>query len=713
MQPIKLLPQRIVNQIAAGEVIERPSSVVKELIENAIDAGSTEITVRIVDGGKNFISVADNGSGMDRDSLEMCIMSHATSKLTSENLFDIHTFGFRGEALPSIASVSRLSITTSDNDNNEAWQLQMEGQNNLGTNPSSRAKGTTIEVRDLFFATPARLKFLKSESYEAERCKEIFNDLALANCGVSFKFIDTEKEKAFYIKTNDLKKRVDDIFGESFSKNIFDIEGKSGDLSIHGYISVPTFNKSASNCQYFFVNGRLVKEKIFTAALKSAYAGLIPNGRYAAAILYIDMPYGDVDVNVHPAKTEIRFRDAAKVRSFVVSELRKAIETYGSNRATTDMMDRFYASISNPLSAIPTGIVYGSREDSGRSENGSRSRSSRSSFATTTAVTATNNTAMSTVPNNAAATMEATARVIPEAAYEPEIVERPWVQTHTQANTGRKTETQTADVLAFPKNPKYDTNYNKYDTKYDMFSSNGDKSSKFADSKLNEKTKIRQLTPLNVENMPEIAGKDAQISLGNAIFQVNNTYIIAESSDSIVIVDQHAAAERIMLEELKNKLKLQSQSLLIPEEISLNNAQIELLKSYNELLIKLGVYIEYKDGNNKDGNNTDNISSLSTIAVTAIPALLETSDAKAMMDDIIDELSTFGDTYTLDDKIHTILSTISCHSSLRAGKKLSVDEMNYLLRKMERTTNIAQCCHGRPSYITLTFKDLNNFFERS
>lgn len=667
MQPIKLLPRRIVNQIAAGEVIERPSSVVKELLENAIDAGSTEVSVKIVDGGKNFISVADNGSGMDRNSLEMCVMSHATSKLTSENLFDIHTFGFRGEALPSIASVSRLSITTADNANSEAWRLQMEGQNNLGISPSSRAKGTTIEVRDLFFATPARLKFLKSESYESERCREIFNDLALANCGVSFRFMDSEKEKAFYCKTGDLKKRVNDIFGESFSKNVFDIEGKNDNLSIHGYISVPTFNKSASNCQYFFVNGRLVKDKTFASALKSAYAGLIPHGRYPAAILYLDMPYSDVDVNVHPAKTEIRFRNAETVRSFVVSKLRKAIESYGSNRATTDMMDRFYASISNPLSAIPTGVVSG---------GGSGSRASIGTAAGSTTVAAT-------IPPN---TMEATARAI----VEPEMVD--WKRARAQVRADEKPREKTADVLAFPKSQKSDAIYGSVD-----------KSPKFSEKKLEDEAEVHSLPPLHVENMSEIAAKNAQISLGNAIFQVNNTYIIAESADSIVIVDQHAAAERIMLEELKSKLKLQSQSLLIPEEISLSSAQIELLKSYNELLTKLGVYIEYKNGG----------ASPSSISVTAIPALLETSDAKAMMDDIVNELSMFGDTYTLDDKIHTILSTISCHSSLRAGKKLSIDEMNYLLRKMERTANIAQCCHGRPSYITLTFKDLNNFFERS
>lgn len=628
MQQIKVLPQRIINQIAAGEVIERPSSVVKELVENAIDAGATEITVKIVDGGKNFISVADNGSGMNKDSLGLCIMSHATSKLSSENLFDIHTFGFRGEALPSIASVSRLSITTSDNEKSEAWQLRMEGQANLGTAPASRSRGTTIEVRDLFFATPARLKFLKSESYETERCRAIFNDLALANCGVSFRFIDSENEKAHYEKTEKLAKRIDDIFGESFSKNIFEIKGMRDNLSLHGYIGVPTFNKSASNQQYFFVNNRLVKDKMFVSALKSAYAGLIPHGRYPVAILHLDMPHADVDVNVHPAKTEVRFRDVERIRSFIVSELKRAIESYGSSRSTTNMMDRFYSSISNPLKPIPTGII-----------------SSNSP--------------------------------VPELRTTATALKKP-----KDENFERQTP-KIADVFAFSsqKSPIFEAIKKEWPEK---------------------NTRIEP-KPFELETAPETVNEKATenktISLGNALFQVNNTYIIAESDNGIIIVDQHAAAERIMLEELKNNLKLNSQSLLIPENFTLTEAEIELLKNYNDLLLKLGVYLEYFDKN--------------FVNVSAVPALLETSDTEPLINDIIDELSIFGDTYTLDKKIHSILSTISCHSSLRAGKKLSSQEMNYLLRKMELTTNIAQCCHGRPSYIILTFKDLNNFFERS
>ncbi|MBR1735069.1 MAG: DNA mismatch repair endonuclease MutL [Alphaproteobacteria bacterium] len=646
MQTIKILPQHIVNQIAAGEVIERPFSVVKELVENAIDAGATEITVSIVDGGKNFISVSDNGSGMSRDSLEMCVMSHATSKLSSENLFDIHTFGFRGEALPSIASVSRLSITTSDNEIGEAWQLRIEGQNILGINPSSRSRGTTIEVRDLFFATPARLKFLKSESYETEKCRAIFDDLALANHDIAFKFIDSGKEKVHYKKTNDLKQRVYDVFGETFSKNVFDIKVKHENLMLYGYIGIPTFNKSVSASQYFFVNDRLVKDKVMASALRSAYAGLIPHGRYPVAALYLNVPFSDIDVNVHPAKTEIRFKEPEKIRSFILSELKKSIETYGSNRSTTDMMDRFYTSASNKLSAIPTGIITGERK-----------------------------------VVNAPSVM---ASVLPKSSSGIKNIKTKTVEYDDMLQSPVYHE-KSASVLPFPSADKY----NISEKSLADFKNNVEKNNSL-------KTSSKSF-PL-AEKTESIDEKN-RISLGNAVAQINNTYIIAENDNGIIIVDQHAAAERIMLEELKNSLKLKAQNLLIPETLILNTSQIDLLKSNGELLTKLGIYIDYLDSNE--------------IAVTSVPALLETSDAVSLLDDILDELSAFGDTYTLDDKIHKILSTISCHSSLRAGKRLTFEEMNYLLKKMECTTNIAQCCHGRPSYITLTIKDLNNFFERS
>lgn len=618
MGPIKILPQKIISQIAAGEVIERPSSVVKELIENALDAGATEITVKIIDGGKNFISVSDNGSGMDKQSLGLCTMSHATSKLASEDLFDIHTFGFRGEALPSISSVARLSIITSDNNIGEAWQLRIDDghANNFNIAPANRSRGTTIEARDLFFATPARLKFLKSETYEAEKCKIIFDNLSMANCGVSFRFIDSEREKAYYEKANTLSKRIEDIFGKSFSKNIFELRGKRENFNLYGYISIPTFNKSTSTYQYFFVNGRLVKDKTFATALKSAYAGLIPHGRYPAAILCLSMPCDEVDVNVHPAKTEVKFKENNKIREFITFELKHALQSSnGSCCSTTDIIDRFYSSMKNSLKTVSAGTF-----------SNSSSAASLKTIVTT--------------------------------------VHKPKKSTEQVPKI--------ADVFTFPVK------------KFKIFE---------------QTSEVKKSEDKFSLELPETMKTSEKVSFGRAMFQINNTYIVAENNGNIIIIDQHAAAERIMLEELKNNQKISSQNLLIPEEITFTEAQIELLKQYNDILLKTGIHLEYTNKN--------------SAYITAVPVLLEATDSKLLLNDIVEELSAFGDTCILEDKLHNILSTISCHSSLRAGKRLSKEEMNCLLQKMELSTNIAQCCHGRPSYVTVTFKDINNFFQRS
>lgn len=705
---IRLLPQRLVNQIAAGEVIERPASVIKELVENAVDAGATEITVEIVDGGKNFISVADNGSGMDKDSLEICVLSHATSKLSSENLFDIHTFGFRGEALPSIASVSRLSITTANNDDGEACRLQMEGNELENISPANRSRGTTLEVKDLFFATPARLKFLKSDSYETERCRAIFDDIALANCSISFKFVDSNYEKAYYASTGDVLQRIKDIFGESFVKNIFELDGSSDKyefslyegLSLRGYAGVPTFNRSTSNQQYFFVNGRLVKDKIIASALRSAYSGLIPHGRYPIAILFLEMPYKEVDVNVHPAKTEVRFKNPEKVRNFVVSELRRAIASQGSTRSTTEIMDRFYA---NAIE-VPTGNKGGMRE----------------SFAAIRTTTA----------EEAATTVGR--------AVSSEITELEAARTAKTAISATLDDDAEASnftgIFTFPSEYKPQKSSHSYSSSSSSFGYSPSLSSAQSSASRLPPSKnsfIADLSQIERENgieynepkrsEPKYQDQPQPInSLGNAVFQVHNTYIVAESDEGIIIVDQHAAAERIMLEELKKNLKIASQNLLMPPSMKLGLAKVELLKTYDDFLKKLGVYIEYsKSEQDTSSNSNNNVPQKDLqkdsfeVTISAVPAILETSDVEQLINDMLDELASFGDAYTLDDKIHKVLSTISCHSSLRAGKKLSLQEMNYLLRKMELTTNIAQCCHGRPSYIKLSLKDLNIFFERS
>ncbi|MDR2782186.1 MAG: DNA mismatch repair endonuclease MutL [Holosporaceae bacterium] len=609
---IQLLSQNLINQIAAGEVIERPSSVIKELIENSIDAKASEIVVKVVDAGKSFISISDNGEGMDKEELELCVLSHATSKLSSENLFDIHTFGFRGEALPSIASVSRLSIVSANSSSMEAWMLSLEGARNLGLSPASRQQGTTIEVRDLFFATPARLKFLKSDASELDSCCEVFHRSALAFPHVSFQFFDGNKRKFYYEKTDDPQKRLRDVMGESFAENTFAIDAEKDGLRLHGMVGVPTFNKSSANYQYFFVNNRFVKDKNFAYALKSAYSGLVPNGRYAAAVLFLDMPYNEVDVNAHPAKVEIRFRESEKVRFFILSELKKALTSFGAMKVTTEIVDKLSVQ-KKPSVATLHEISY-----------------------------------------RAAAPKRFDSSMIKE-------------------ETSSRDKFFAPPVNKTPEEPIVFDNPSNKSTIGETYNVNGSFSS--------------------LEN--ELEKKSL---LGNAICQISNTYIVAENGDSLVIVDQHAAAERITLEKLKNNLSLDSQTLLLPEICPMKESQIEQLEKNAELLLKFGIHCE---------KMTDDL-----VQITAIPAILGSCDAKSLLSDVAEELTTFGDAYSMEEKIHHILSTISCHGSLRAGKKLSIFEMNSLLRQMEKTENVAQCCHGRPSYTILSIDNLKKFFER-
>ncbi|MDR1236305.1 MAG: DNA mismatch repair endonuclease MutL [Holosporaceae bacterium] len=590
---IRLLSQNLINQIAAGEVIERPASVIKELMENSVDAGADEIIAKVVSAGKSFISVSDNGSGMDKESLELCVLSHATSKLSSENLFDIHTFGFRGEALPSIASISRVSITSANDSSGEAWTLNLEGSQNLGLTPTRRSRGTLIEVRDLFFATPARLKFLKSDAAELDNCCEVFFRTALSFPGVTFQFFDGDRRKFFYEKTDDPQKRVKDVMGESFIENTFAVDAKNGNFRLRGFTGVPTFNKSSAGYQYFFVNNRFVKDKIFAGALKFAYSGLVPPGRYAAAVLFLDMPHDEVDVNAHPAKVEIRFRESEKVRFFILSELKKALTSFGAMRVSTEVINNFST-----------------------------------------------------------------------------------IKTHPTVSQEYKSAPKSFNFVA-PKKAEIENR--------DRFFSQP------RDVPQTIKAEVKPETPEEP--------REKFIELGNAVCQLGETYIIAENGDNLVIVDQHAAAERITLEKLKDNLSPDSQTLLLPEICSLKGSQVELLEKNAEFLLKFGVHYE------KIAEDL--------VQVTALPAILGSCDAKSLLNDVAEELTAFGEAHSPEEKIHRILSTMSCHGSLRAGKKLSLQEMNSLLRRMEETRNIAQCCHGRPSYVTLSINNLGKFFERS
>ncbi|MDR1362255.1 MAG: DNA mismatch repair endonuclease MutL [Holosporaceae bacterium] len=609
--PIKLLSQNLINQIAAGEVIERPSSVIKELVENSIDAGAGEISVSIIDAGKSFIAIEDDGVGMDKNALELCLMSHATSKLDAENLFDIQTFGFRGEALPSIASISRVCITSAQE--NSAWCIETAGSGaEVALSPSTRKKGSLVEVRDLFFATPARLKFLKSDSREADYCREVFQRTALAFRKVSLRFREADVEKYHYEATDDLQKRVCDVFGENFVENLFPLKAEKDGMRLHGFIGVPTFNKASSHHQYFFVNNRYVKDKVFASALKSAYAGLTPPGRYPVAIVFLEIPHNEVDVNAHPAKTEIRFRDAEKVRYFMVSSLKKALSSFGAGQQpTTELINNFFA---------------------------------KKEFAANAGAAVANTMTLS----GAARSVEKNIIPPPGKSQEPRAREIFLANYTEAASTSHESGPAPLCNLATAEAQEYSAE---------------------------------------------------KINLGNALFQLGNTYIVAENGHHLIVVDQHAAAERITLEKLKKTPTLDSQNLLMPDLCSLTKSQVELLQKNTEILLRCGIYFEKLAED--------------LVVLNSIPALLETCDTKSLMTDMADELSAFGDIYDIERKINAIFSVISCHGSLRAGKKLTIHEMNSLLRQMEDTENIAQCCHGRPSYVIITLEKLHKFFERS
>lgn len=667
---IKVLSQNLINQIAAGEVIERPASVIKELVENAIDAGATEVEVRLQDAGKSLISVSDNGSGMGKDSLRLCVLSHATSKLSDENLFNIHTFGFRGEALPSMVSIARVSIVSSDNKGGEAWRLNTEGKENFKLEPDSRTKGTTVTVRDLFYATPARLKFLKSDTTENEACQQTLKRIALSFRNVSFTLYDKDKKKFSFEATDSLQQRIKDVFGEEFAENLFEVKIEKGQYSLYGFIGVPTFNKPSSSYQYFFVNNRFVKDKIFSLALRSAYSGLVHPGRYPVAILFLTMPHDEVDVNAHPAKTEVRFKEATMVRSFLISSLKKLITTFGSSRPSAEIVNDMFNKMN--------------------SSSSSKEEQERKGLSELNGIAAIEDSPDIPLPSEACGVSLNDSETTPT-----------W-----SVSRGRNTVQNREEARRY---------ISSYENKQKLYNSGIFASQKSRDfpsniSFANTSTKPKSEFVVKQNKFPEISDElsgetegsvisESGINFGRALCQIANTYIVAANGDNLILIDQHAVAERITLEKLKKSTKLDSQDLLLPEVCPLSEVQVELFEKNSELIAKFGIVYEKLSSD--------------VIMVNALPAILGSCEAKPLINDIADELELMGDIYSLDEKIHLILSTISCHGSLRAGRKLSVEEMNSLLRQMESTENIAQCCHGRPSFVVLTEKNLNKFFERT
>ena len=611
---IRILPDTLVNQIAAGEVIERPASVVKELVENAIDAGASSIEITLVDGGKSLLAVADNGTGMAREDLELAVERHATSKLPDDDLFHIGYLGFRGEALPSIASVARLSVTSRSRQAENGWRMEVNGGVKQSPVPAASAAGTRVEVRDLFYAAPARLKFLKTAAGEVTQCVDIVNRIALANPQISFYLIDEQKKKislnACQGELFDARlKRLSDVMGREFGENSLLINAERDHLRISGYVSLPTYNKANSLSQYLFVNNRPVRDKLLLGAVKGAYQGVLEIGRYPLCALFFDVDPDYVDVNVHPTKAEVRFFDGAAVRGLLVSAIRNAL-TAGSRQtaAPANLASFLQDSLENASLTAPL-LMSDDKEEA-----------------------AFLNDCHQPAPS-------AFRRTLPPLPSRPRTAALPELE--------RKFSVRAEE----------------------------DDNSRYA---------------------------DADGVLGQAKAQFHNTYIISQTEDSIVLIDQHAAHERIVMEKMKKALnegrKPATQMLLIPEIVELDACDKQRLLENAENLDQLGLSVEEFGP--------------SAVIVREIPALIKDCDTQKLVHDLAEQIAEWGSDFALTEKLNHIVATMACHGSVRAGRSLNLAEMNHLLREMEQTPNSGQCNHGRPTYIELKLKDIDKLFHR-
>ncbi len=598
---IRRLPEHLVNRIAAGEVVERPASALKELVENAIDAGAGRIAILLVEGGTSRIEVADDGCGMTPADMALALERHATSKLPDEFIESVVTLGFRGEALPSIASVARLTIESRIR-GAEGWARTVDNGRVDREGPAALPPGTRVVVEDLFARVPARRKFLRSPRAEYAACLDVVRRLAMARPDIGFTLEHDGRRALSAMQVEDRPGRVATLTDRALADNSVAIDLEREGLVLGGVASLPTYNRGIADHQYLFVNGRPVKDRLLMGAIRGAYAEMLPRDRHAVVALFLDIPTDQVDVNVHPAKTEVRFRDPAMVRGLIVSGLRRALDAAGhrSQRASESALSMWQPeNISSP-----PGEEEGARPQSGWEGEGTPHRLPLESRSYSTV-------------NEARPTFFAAP---PQARAEPAWTPPP----------------QTA---AFP--------------------------------------------------------------MGVARGQVAKTYIVAEAKDGLVLVDQHAAHERLVLERMRAALiggTIASQALLIPEVVELDESACDRLESRAEELSEFGLDLE------RFGPHA--------MLVRATPALLGQSDPKGLVTDLADELAAFDEALSLKERLDAVAGTMACHGSVRAGRILSVTEMNALLREMEVTPHSGQCNHGRPTWVKLTSQNLAKLFER-
>ena len=601
--PVRQLSESMINRIAAGEVVERPASVVKELVENALDAGARRIDVLTDGGGRRLIRVTDVGDGMTRADLELSVDRHATSKLSGDDLLDIHTLGFRGEALPSIGAVARLIITTRHKDEPHAWMLEVDAGKKSDAKPAALGHGTTVEVRDLFYATPARLKFLKTDRSEAEAVREVVRRLAMSRPDVAFTLAGEERAPVTWAAAIDELSRLGDVLGADFRANAIAIDAEREGVRLEGFAGLPTLSRANTLGQYLFVNGRPVRDKVLVGAVRAAYSDYLPRDRHPLLALFVTLESREVDVNVHPAKTEVRFRDGALVRGLIVRALKEALAREGQRAASTGGGATIAAF--RPM-AMPRRGAFDWRNSPAR-------------------------------PVPMAASRGNVAFGFAEAAQD----------TYQEA---------------------FDVGEPSADARIESF---------------------------------EPAAEQIESPLGAARAQIHETYIVSQTRDGLVIVDQHAAHERIVYERMKaavEKSGVARQILLIPEIVELDEADAARLVARAEDLAKFGLAIEsFGPG---------------AIAVRETPSMLGDVDVRGLLRDLAEHMAEWDDSLPLERRLLHVSATMACHGSVRAGRRLKPEEMNALLREMETTPNSGQCNHGRPTYVELKLTDIERLFGR-
>ena len=643
---IKKLSTHLANQIAAGEVISRPASVVKECVENSIDAGATQITIEIEQAGKRLIKITDNGAGIQKDDLPLAISAHATSKVYDLNeLESVVSLGFRGEALASIASVSRFSIYSKVKDEDHGWKIIQNGRLDIPTTePTPHPVGTTVEIRDLFFNTPARLKFFKTEKTEFSHIESCVKKIALSNEKVGIKLI--HNEKIIYnlpAADNDLlkEKRIAKLLAEEFLFNALEIECESVGLSLKGYVGLPTYSRSQNDWQYFYVNGRMVKDLCIAHAIKQAYSDVLYHGRHSVFVLYLTLPADGVDVNVHPTKSEVRFRDSRLVHDFIYSQLNKVLAQAKAGGFSED--------------GEVDGEEAGGEYNIGGAENINNINSqSSNSFANAQAA---NNFVNNQAANNFAMTKN-TSGSDAFVNNSQDLTNLPdWTDLLKQAP-----ELKSQDSLSFES----------------IVNSGSDKNPEL-------ETKIENKIP----------------PLGYAICQLKGIFILAENEKGLVIVDMHAAAERVSYERMKSQLQdegVKRQVLLVPVMLDVGNKLAAVAESYADKLLDLGFVIEPM-GENK-------------LITREFPQLIKTNDIGPLVIKILEQLDQFGTSDEVSIWQHKALSTMACHGAVRANDLLSKEQMNALLRDIEQTERSGQCNHGRPTTVVLDHKQLDQLFIR-